>query len=273
MNSPTRHPPTGSDFTIPNILQATFYLFKRNWLHYMVVAVIVILIFSLTTSVLFPNFEKLAFSLQEDLSPIQAQEAASVFMQQFLLIWAFRSIIFFLGAAVMAFGVMQGFRNQRLSVLKSISFTLPQAPFLIILAVLISTLFVLGILFFIFPGIIVMLIFTPIVPVCLLERSGVLASLSRSKQLMSNVSICLQTLAVTMIIGLPILLLPYIMYDLFSGVVFLFYISNILAQALCIALLNIAGTVIYFFLVYQRDEKNADDIAQSLGWDNTLPQE
>jgi len=134
------------------------------------------------------------------------------------------------------------------------NFTMSKLASLLVAGIITSILTIIGLLFFLLPGMIFMVMFSLVVPVIIVEQKGVIESLGRSKKLVDHR--WLKTFALLMIVGLIMVAVSWITMTITTplGTTRLFvsstslFVSGIIT-AFVTPIFPIATTLLYYSMV------------------------
>jgi hypothetical protein len=234
------------ELSIGEILSQTFHLYSRNFVQYLIPFLVAGIVTGLVTMVV--------------RSAIVVPEAPLHPTSQQLLAWfptfltATVTSIFLSGivswiASSITTGITIKFTSDMLqsgqaNLQTSFNFTLPKLLSLLAASIITGILIVLGLIALVIPGVILSLMFSLVYPAIMLEGTGVLGSLSRSRELVSNR--WLKTFVLMLLIGIIVTIVNWI----FVLIASLFGVVSPLISGILTALITpiaaIAITLYYY---------------------------
>lgn len=253
---------SSSGFTVENALRAFSYLMKKDFKKYMTVAM-PIAIGIIGIGYIF--FRDLA-SIPDvsGLSPEQQLEIYLPYWQRAVLNMIMISVLCALPIGSISFGVMQGFRGESYSIRESILVVQKYLAASVIACVIAVISINIGFFFLFLPGFILVILFIPVVPVCILEQRGALSALKRSITLMASFQIGLKAFLLVFMLWLLFFLFQNIIVILLQDIFYLRMALVILLEGLWIVSMSVLTAVIYFYILSEKEHKNADYIARQI---------
>ena len=253
---------SASGFTIDNALRAVFYFLMRDWKKYLMIALpasacIIFIIY------MFFN-DLAALPDVSSLPPEQQFEVYLPYWQRAVLNMIISGIVSVPVSSLIAFGVMQGFCGEIFSIREGFYYLQRQILSLVALSILSVSMINIGFLLLLIPGFILMILMLPIIPVCFLEQRGVLSSIRRSIQLMSPMKTSLQSLMLVILVWIGIYMIKVGLTFFIETSPYLYIALIVLMEAVSMSVLSVLVTVIYFYVLFDGERKNAAYIAAQM---------
>ena len=266
MNRNNHTTPSGAEFTINNVLRATFFIFSADSRKYLLLALIASCMSFLVQRAFVGDLP-----IPDDLSSMTEEQSAQMqlFVGHVLMAMAASAVLQVIPVAMMIFGAMQCFRGYRFTIRESFVAVQPRIPALIGVAVISILLVFVGLSIMVVPGILAILFFMPVEAICLIERLGVVASLRRSASLMADVIVCFRTLLIIVVLWAPTFMATILVNRVFSGSFEIVSGCVVLIDTLWTALFSVTMAVVYFYVVFLKENKNSDTIARQFHWDDS----
>ncbi|MDR1828941.1 MAG: hypothetical protein LBR29_11475 [Methylobacteriaceae bacterium] len=269
MNTIQQQPPVGAELTVTNLLKATAYIFSRNMLQYILLSLACILLtlglqkaFTLSN---IPLYLPGADGASGPTNPEGMIRYSTLLTGYLLLSQIMSSVWMVLPAAVITYGVMQRFRGRSFTFGEGLAAVQSRLVPLVWISVAYVIVVTAAGMLFVVPGVVFMLLFMLVVPVCVLERRGFFASFQRSARMISEFPIYLKAFAALGVVYLFVFLSKAIVAQSAPApdAVMIGVISAV--EAVGVALVTVLESVVYFYVLYHLERKNADDVAAGLG--------
>ena len=247
------------DFRIGQVVARTFSVLFRNIVPFFLLALIfTLLIYGMVLGLAFLGFD----AAMENPEAIQFSAGFFVAIGAMMIGYF---VLYYLLTSTIVYGTVQDLRGERASVASCIGRGLAQIGPVVAVALILSVMVWTGFLFLIVPGIILICVYGMAIPVAVVERPGIMASLTRSAELTRGnrwrifgvilVIFAIQALA-GILIGLPLAFLT----EEGLGTTLLGILDFVL-QAFAAALNAVVIAVIYHDLRVSQEGADSEAIA------------
>jgi len=165
--------------------------------------------------------------------------------------------------AAVCYGVFLVLRNEKTSFGHILARSLSSVITLVLLAIAIGIATGVGIMLFVIPGLIIMTMVAVAVPVCVVEKKGVFASINRSTELSKGYR--LKIFALVLIVGIVIWLINNVVSSLVVSIV----PSSVIAMIIVMIIVaipqtysNVMASIMYYDLRNVKEGVSVDSLAQ-----------
>lgn len=240
------------DFRVGDVIGRSFELFRRRFTSFLMLALIGFLPSSL-----------LGFVMHEPGTPEMNSEAALTFAVSFVI----SLVCSALAAAAVTYGVVQELRGRSFTVSEALQAALGRLLPLIGVGLCVGLAIVLGMVALIVPGLMVMCLAYVAGPVCLVERQGVFASISRSAALTKGhrwqiFGIVLLLFVISIVMGLVVGFVIGFGAALLGATSVVQPLVNAVSQTLVGAFSAVLVGVLYFRLRTVKEGLDLDQVAR-----------
>ncbi len=250
---------TFGEFRVGQVVASTFSVLFRNIVPFFLLALIfTVLIYAMVFGLAFLGID----AAMED--PEALQLSAGFFIAIGAMMIAY-FVLYYLLTSTIVYGTVQDLRGERASIADCIGRGLAQIGPVVAVALILSVMVWFGFLILIVPGIILVCVYGMAIPVAVVERPGIMASLSRSAELTRGnrwrifgvilVIFAIQALA-GILINLPVALVP----EEGLGTTVL-GVLDFIVQALAAALNAVVIAVMYHDLRVSQEGADSEAIA------------